>query len=217
MSSLDQQLGRCRGIAPAVVAGVILLAGSVNLSRAQTSYRSYDQGYSEPEKYLRLEVVEVDPWIGWDYFGPDGEATFRALEVTYYHGRYGVGLSGIELWAGSGNDAPWSEGAFAPVHLRYDFKDDRRKNGFLYVSVPTCYAEIALGLPQTVHRDVTGLFVRLSAAAEVEYSGLGAGIEAGLMGTNPWKSTSFCGAPSQMVYLQLKLKLLTGSIRLGGD
>jgi hypothetical protein len=54
----------------------------------------------------------------------------------------------------------------------------------------------------------------LSLASEIEYFGLGAGAQLGAIVSNPWGKQESEPGTHNAVYLELKLRLLSGNIRL---
>jgi hypothetical protein len=170
-------------------------------------------------RFLRFGLGELDLWGGIqnEYFSgysPDASIiSGRALDLTYCFNRFGVGVTGFEFMFSFSNDNPWGIEGIGVLHGRYIFSNRRLKTGFLYNSVPTCYAEAAIGMGQTDIGSPWAPYGRLSLATEYEYLGLGAGAELGTIALAPWARRTPEEA-NNVIYLELKLRLLTGSIRL---
>jgi hypothetical protein len=183
------------------------------------------------ERFLRLGLLELGPCYGFDnlYYpgwSPDLIGVARVLELTYCFKRFGVGLTGLEAIAGVGNDDPWGITGVAVLHGRYALTNLRGRTGFLYArndsleavnSPPTCFTEAAVGLA-TTQGDLLKArtpYGRLSLITELDFFPLGVGIEIGAVAFDPWGQTTSPPPPSGIAYLELKLRLVSGNIRLG--
>jgi len=225
----------------AVVAVLVVLLSASCLLAVNELRGNVAGPEAENARFLRFGVVECGGGGAKvkgreNRKGVDGEfpASLRVLELTLFSGRYGLGVTGFEVWAGGPVTSEygwWCSGAFLPLRFRYSIVNRPVKSVFLYSSVPTLYAEVAAAPLSgfgsnavsayfwealTERPDTFGNFYgRLSVACEVEFLGLGTGIEAGVAGWEPWNEKDTQLGPRWIVYAQWNLlRLLTGNIAL---
>jgi hypothetical protein len=122
-----------------------------------------------PSRLIRFEALAV----GLQLAKGSGLAgiTTRVARVTYVGGRLRVGAAladGIDLG---------SPGAIPELHVGYNLLSKQKRAWFFYSAVPELYVEAAGGFVGT-----RGPFYgKLSACCEVDYHGLGASIETGVV------------------------------------
>ena len=130
----------------------------------------------------------------------------RILKLTYHSGR---GLrAGISLYDGGGTPSIEAlglpaGGTFAPVHVGYDIAFQTSEDRLLLDTVPSCYAEATIG--------AFPLFGRLAAGYDINYWGVGLGVECGATTLIDWDHPSWV-VPA--IYGVLKLRLLDAAFRL---
>jgi hypothetical protein len=195
---------------------LVTLALLAGIASAQRSVIPIDQ-----PSYLQVEVLEVGlgPCLSTDdsarhVLADDrGYWALRAVKLTY-HSPFGL-RAGISF--GDVGGIPDiigymgypSGGSGFPVHVGYDIVFHPLKTGFFYGAVPACYVEATLGaLP---------LYAKLAAACDIDYWGIGLGLEAGCLTWNnrpPWGPNPPPFRPA--LYAALKLRLLDAAFRLPG-
>ena len=99
-------------------------------------------------------------------------------------------------------------GSIAPVHVGYDIVFNPMKTAFFYGMVPSCYVEATLGaIPP---------YVKVAAACDVDYWGLGIGVETGCITWNNKYGSQQSRLLRPTVYASVKLRLLDAAFRLPG-
>jgi len=125
-------------------------------------------------------------------------------------------------------DNDWQVRGVAVLHCRYALIDPRGRTGFLFArndsvqavnSKPSCFAEAAVGLGSDQHEIAEPWrtwvpYGRLSLTSETDFSPVGAGIEIGTIVSDPWYKSNLLEAPHNVIYAELKFRLLSGNIRL---
>ena len=156
-----------------------------------------------PNRFVRVEPFDVGTGA-WSFEG-------RLLRATYTTGRLRAGIGLVDVYAVIDFcDA----GMWAPVHVGYTVWSNPRRTLFFYGVVPDIYVELS-GSPFTPRagRLSTGLGLKLSAVFDVDYYGVGAGVEFGLLRI----PHGYCGQSygySTGSYLCLRLRALPFSIGL---
>jgi hypothetical protein len=183
--------GRTRTLA----ASLVLLGLFAGMAPCQRTVAPIDQ-----RQYLQIEPVELGLGVP--------AATLRLLKVTWHSGHgLRAGISALD-WNGTISlqdlDSPGGL-SIAPIHIGYDIVFNPRKTAFFYGMVPSCYAEATFG--------AFPAYAKLAAAYDIDYYGIGAGFEVGVVDWNnvrPWP-----GFHPQL-YAALKLRLLDAAFRLPG-
>jgi hypothetical protein len=185
-----------------MLAAMLLLTG---MASGQRSYVPIDQ-----PQFLQVEPIEfVVPGVshyGWTM-------ALRLMKATWHSGSgFRAGISGWDVSApididGDGT-SPWGY-SIAPVHIGYDIVLSPRKTGFFYGTVPSCYAEATLGAFPP--------YAKVAAACDIDYYGIGTGIEVGIVDwnrryENPGPHAVLAFRPA--IYASLKLRLLDAAFRL---
>lgn len=178
------------------------------MARGQRTVAPIDQ-----PQFIQVEPVElVLPVLGVGRCG--GNGALRVLKATWHSGKgLRAGISGFDGnfpldIDGDGYPYGWS---FAPVHVGYDIVFSPRKTGFFYGTLPSCYVEATFGaLP---------LYAKLAAGCDIDYYGVGTGIEVGCVDWN--HQPAYAGYPAShdflpVFYASLKLRLLDAAFRLPG-
>jgi len=181
---------------------MLLLAG---MTQGQRSYVPIDQ-----PQFLQVEPIEAVPLLGVGYHG--SILAMRVLKATWHSGKgLRAGISGLDANGSldidfEGYPEGWS---IAPVHVGYDIVFNPKKTAFFYGVVPACYVEGTFGaLP---------LYAKLAVACDIDYYGVGTGIEVGCVDWN--HQPAYNGHPAShnfvpAFYAALKLRLLDAAFRL---
>ena len=191
-----------------VAASLVLLALLAGMASDYRSYVPIDQ-----PQFLQVEPVELVPLLGVSPLGVD--IAVRVLKATWHSGRgFRAGISGVDIAGPVGVQydplLPWGF-SIAPVHIGYDIVLNPKKTGFFYGMVPSCYVEATLGAFPP--------YAKVAAACDVDYYGIGTGIEVGVVDWNrqseyPGPHTVLVFRPA--IYAALKLRLLDAAFRLPG-
>lgn len=123
-------------------------------------------GVGEPTRLLRVEPYTMGVGIGG--------MEFRLLRATYRTGRLRVGIEAAEVYAAIDM---FEAGCWLPVHVGYTIWSNPKKTLFSYSMVPDVYAEVSFS-PFGGGFEFKPL-VRAGVTCDVDYYGLGVGIEAG--------------------------------------
>jgi hypothetical protein len=125
-----------------------------------------------PSRFVRMDGLDMGfvGTSGWPgYSGKLGKVTCKL-------GRVRFGMTVVESYAetdlGSGG-----AGQFLPVQVGYTLWSWPRKTWFFYGAVPDIYAEAGVGVLDLEFNFRT--LLRMSVCCDVDYYGLGAGLEAG--------------------------------------
>jgi len=134
-----------------------------------------------PNRFIHLEPVSVG--VLYDGTSPDFTTprmfAARLLKFSCSLGRVRFGFAPVEAGAfmGSG-DHPTGAGGFLPVYAGFDVYRNPKKTLLCYSMVPDVYIE---GTWVPVLQVPGGTMLRLAAVGEIEYYGLGLGLEAGYL------------------------------------
>ena len=179
--------GRTRTLATLLVL-LGLLAGT---APCQRSVIPIDQ-----PSYLQIEVLEVG--------GNQDYASLRALKLTFHSGQgFRAGISAAD--GGTRVFEEYGGWTAAPIHVGYDIVFNPKKTAFFFGMVPSCYVEATLG--------AFPAYAKLAAACDIDYIGVGAGIEVGVF---DWSPTAPLRDVQPQLYTELKLRLLDAAFRLPG-
>jgi hypothetical protein len=170
------------------------------------------QGYRavapiDQPQFLQVEPIEVG-FSGMSYFGVN--MSFNVLKVTWHSGKgLRAGISGLDFNGPldvNDNGYP-NGGSFIPVHVGYDLVFNPKRTSFFYSIVPSCYVEATLGaLPLP-------LYAKLAAVCDIDYYGVGTGIEVGCVDRN---HDGFSRRFHPALYASLRFRLLDAAFRLPG-
>lgn len=160
------------------------------------------QGYRavapiDQPQFLQVEPVE----LGLGY-----PTALRLLKATWHSGHgLRAGISALDYVALDLKDEAGLEGwTFAPIHVGYDIILNPKRTEFFYGMVPCCFAEASFGaFPPCV---------KLGAACDFDYYGVGTGVEVGFADWTP----AYSLARHSTFYASLKLRLLDAAFRLPG-
>jgi hypothetical protein len=167
-------------------------------------------------QFLQVEGVEaVIPYLGASYYyRPQfGNMAIRVLKATWHSGKgFRAGISGFDANFPLDIDDmgdPYGL-CFAPVHVGYDIVLNAKKTAFFYGMVPSCYVEATLGAFPP--------YAKVAAACDIEYYGVGTGIEFGCVDWNQKPNypsgTGVSRSFIPVLYASLKLRLLDAAFRL---
>jgi hypothetical protein len=184
---------------------LILLAGMASGHRAVAPI--------DQPQFIQIEPIEAVPF-GVIRMGLGADLAVRVVKATWHSGKgFRIGISGLDVNGPlniDDNALPWGY-SVAPVHVGYDIVFSPRKNGFFYGMVPSCYAEATLGAFPP--------YAKVAAACDIDYYGVGTGIEVGVVDWNrrydyPGPHAVLAFRP--VLYAALKLRLLDAAFRLPG-
>jgi hypothetical protein len=199
-------LPRFRSAKPGAVPGISLSRPVVALLVISALVIGACATDMESARFLRVEVASGG--VGPSLSDFDVPIDVRLLKGEYTSGRWGVGLTGLDVWGGGFiDDNPWEMVFLLPVHCRYSLGEVPRAARALTFFAPSYHIDaVAECFPVFWQHPVSlQLGGRLTACCDVDYYGLGIGAEAG----------AACGHGRRgFLYLQLRLRLLTGSFRL---
>lgn len=186
---------RCTRTLAALLVLLGLLAGVVS---GQRSVVPIDQ-----RRFLQIELLEATPLGVYNSvpssIGNGWYTGLRAAKFTYHSGRgFRAGISALD---GDGVVMQYGLWAVAPIHVGYDIVLSPKRTGFFYGMVPSCYVEATLGAFPP--------YAKLAAACDVDWYGVGTGIEFGVIDWNP------LNYPPGL-YAALKLRLLDAAFQLPG-
>lgn len=158
---------------------------------------------------VQVEAVSLDEGVGRD--SPLIIERFASVSFTWNRLRFGAAATEgfAEGWTASANTV-------LQVHAGYYLQAIPRRTAFFYSLLPSCLAEVAVG-PHFNGATWTldGAYLRASLAYQVEYYGLGLGVEIGaydLFGGAANERSYFTGSPHSFGALQLRL--LTASFKM---
>jgi len=190
-----RKAGESRGesrVCPAVTAlllGLLLIAGPVF-------------GSLLPQRMVQVELVNLGEGVGRD--SPFIIDRFASVSFTRNRFRFGAAATEgfAEGWTASANTV-------LQAHDGYYLLANPRRTAFFYSLLPSCLAEVAAGphFNGATWR-LDGAYLRVSLASQIEYYGLGLGIEIGtydLFGGSANERYYFTGPPHAFGAIQLRL------------
>ena len=151
----------------------ICLVLSVTLASAAGitgSPRDLSASEELPSRYIHFTAAE----LGALYWPPQAGAQVRLLRVDYHSGRLRLGIAAAEIYMVFLYE---SGGAIAPVSLGWDLYSRPRPTAFFCGMVPSIRVELAGGYAGPDG----GVTARAAVVGEVDYYGLGAGLELGAL------------------------------------
>ncbi len=154
-----------------------------------------------PDRYLHVSLIEARLLAGAGLCG-------HVLRVDYQAGRFRIGTSLAEvhwvyLYAGAG--------VFAPLYCGYELYARPRRTAFFYSMVPSVHVEAMFGFISYDWSPVA----RLSLVCNLDYYGLGIGLEAGAVTLVPegaYEQPQY--SREYRLYAGVKLRALTASFGL---
>jgi hypothetical protein len=164
--------------------------------------------YETPTRFVRLDVSGSGGGYAHDtrYFWM--ASNWRGIKGTVILDRLRMGVALIDLYAASQWEFGWVGVTFVPLHVGYTIYSRPTKCWFFYGAIPDIYVEASAAVlrPDSKFNPT----VRLAACAEIDYYGLGIGVEGGWVNL---ENTDEIRRRVPLFYLGLQIRVLT--LRIG--